>query len=652
MYPTWGVPSQINPAERAAAEPGVPKGWPMEAVWPHRRWYFFNAGWVDLDAIDAACKGWKKGDPIGYVREKAPNFSLPSYTGERYETMVPDTLDIQERATLGINALTEMTDPDADHEIYGDSLFASNPPLMFHDECDHCQPKWEEAVVLCRLISGSRQNMHVEEKWLEALFRMQAEDGLLYWPVRGRPWFKVLNSMGWPIPEDQAACPFEVGRFLVVVTAYYRLTGDEVWLDTGKRIVDGLWGIALEVEDYAYHPKWYFTLGERATPDMINEERYVAHLHGAGWVLDGLGKFYQASGYEPARNLGVKLNRYLMRRLANVDNRHWHTNSQSLIGILDLAKATSDQESMEFAQNHFEFLKQWGNVILGFFPEAVGPIPDYRGAETCAVAGMIIVGLKLAELGIGDYWDEVDRWVRNQFAEAQLLRSDWIGTLPMRDFVPGQPGPEPSKIDRRFASSERVLEKVIGCFAAGPTPNDWAGVMLGINGCCVGNGNRAWYHIWENILHHDGGKIRVNLLLNRASQWADVDSHIPYCGQVDVKIKKGVDLSMRIPAWVSPQEVRVQVNDADRSVAWDGRYAGVGTVKPSDVVRMTFPIGEHPTSQWIQGNRYNMVLKGNDVVSINPLGEREPFYLRNHYRVNGTRWRRIERFVADKLIYH
>jgi len=201
MFPSWGFGSQqVNPAERAAAQPGAPEGWPLEAVWPRNKWYYFNAGWMDLDRIDAACAGWKKGDPIGYVRDEAPDFSIPAYEGERYEAMVPDTLDIQERAALGINALTEQTDPDADYEIYGDSLFSSNPPVMVHDEADNCQPKWEEALVLCRLISGSRQNMHVEEKWLEALLRMQGPDGLLYWPVRGgtplRRWAEA-NQLEW-----------------------------------------------------------------------------------------------------------------------------------------------------------------------------------------------------------------------------------------------------------------------------------------------------------------------------------------------------------------------------------------------------------------------------------------------------------------------
>ena len=44
MDPTWGAGAQINPAERAAAEPGVPEGWPLVATWPRDRWYFFDGG--------------------------------------------------------------------------------------------------------------------------------------------------------------------------------------------------------------------------------------------------------------------------------------------------------------------------------------------------------------------------------------------------------------------------------------------------------------------------------------------------------------------------------------------------------------------------------------------------------------------------------
>ena len=49
--------------------------------------------------------GWKRGDPIGYIREEIPEFEVCAYEGERYEVLVPDTLDLQERAALAINGL-------------------------------------------------------------------------------------------------------------------------------------------------------------------------------------------------------------------------------------------------------------------------------------------------------------------------------------------------------------------------------------------------------------------------------------------------------------------------------------------------------------------------------------------------------------------
>ena len=61
--------------------------------------------------------GWKSGDPIGYINDEIPAFEVPAYDGERYEAMVPDTLDLQARAALAVNGLTGPTDPKADYEI-------------------------------------------------------------------------------------------------------------------------------------------------------------------------------------------------------------------------------------------------------------------------------------------------------------------------------------------------------------------------------------------------------------------------------------------------------------------------------------------------------------------------------------------------------
>lgn len=95
----------------------------------------------------------------------------------------------------------------------------------------------------------------------------------------------------------------------------------------------------------------------------------------------------------------------------------------------------------------------------------------------------------------------------------------------------------------------------------------------------------------------------------------------------------------------------LQVNGAVREVSWEGRYAGVCDVKPGDVAAMHFPIAERTEPVWIEKEKYRLVRKGNEVVVMDPPGRYCPLYQRAHYRENGTRWRKIERFVSEEQIH-
>ena len=238
----------------------------------------------------------------------------------------------------------------------------------------------------------------------------------------------------------------------------------------------------------------------------------------------------------------------------------------------------------------------------------------------------------MSAAGVGDYWDDVDRWVRNHFAEGQLTRCEWIHHLAQ-----DQP---PLPVNPVTHSDDRVAERLLGAFAGWPTVNDFHGCpqvqgggLLAMH-CCTGEGSAALYRVWENILHHEDGKLKINLLLNRASPWADVDSYIPYEGRVDVKIKTPCELSLRIPEWVAPDEVKCQVNGAARTPSWQGRRAVLGKVEPKDVAMLTFPIFERTDKTRIQGKEYTLIRKGNDVVHIEPPGTYCPWYQRDKYREN------------------
>ena len=633
-----------------------------------------------LGAIAApAAETPKEGYKINFIREKTPAFTVPSYAGERYTDLVPDTLDIQQRIALAVNGLTGPTDPEKDYLLYFRTVVMSNPPKLLHDDSDLCQIKFMESLPLMRVASGSGLNSQVDPVWMRTALRMIGPDGLAYWP--SLPW--APNADVWNPRSTGAAhyaMPLFCGRLLGAMTLYMLRDPAGPWKEDARKIVDGLRGVAIDKGGYAYFPYGGFVPGVPRVHDAEMPMGVASSL--AGWTTQGLAQYYRATGYEPARELAGKLARYIayhggyygpsgefLPNNSGYENRieemtalgnasvtspliHFQHHTVPLLGILDYALAAGDRDLAEFVHKSFEWARKKGNDVVGYFPENLNNPDQLETAETCEVAGMIGLALKLSDAGLGDYWDNADRWIRNQFAENQLLQSDWMyhmleGTLPTNKIRVA-----PSAVDPVAESTDRVPERVVGGFAGWPTANDWfVGHGTGMMQCCTGNGTRALYYIWEHMLTHSDGILRVNLLLNRPSPWADVLSHIPYTGRVEVKVKQDCrQLQVRIPQWTQPAEVVCSVNGQPRALGWNGRYAVVGPVAAKDLVAVTFPITERKVEVDIQKQHYYLTVKGNDVVDIYPRGRFAPFYQRNYYRSIDTRWRTLPRFVSAEFI--
>jgi hypothetical protein len=152
------------------------------------------------------------------------------------------------------------------------------------------------------------------------------------------------------------------------------------------------------------------------------------------------------------------------------------------------------------------------------------------------------------------------------------------------------------------------------------------------------------------MVRHEAGAVRVNLLLNRTSPWADVDSHIPFSGRVDIRMKQDAELLVRIPANVPSQHVNCMVNDRRRALSWNGRYASAGRLGNGDFAKITFPLEETIVKQKIGEQHCTLTLKGNTVVAIEPRPAHFPLYQRAPFRAGQTQWKNRERFLSDQLI--
>ena len=636
--------------------------------------------------------GWKPGDPIGYIRSEIPEFQTPPYDGDRYEAMVPDTFDLQERARLVIHAMTEATDPLADYEPYYLVHFRTNPPSMRHSTWQGASlPKYMESVALMRLVSGSDQNLQVDRRWMEVALKSQGPDGLIYTPTRGRPWGDLVGPSfsfgdapelaeatlddGSPLASGQMISPFGNGRMLSTMLLFAERDGDSLWRDAARRLADGLIDLAVQRGDIAYFwPNVQFSTKEHPRNGEI--PNHAQNFDGVSRVTHGFVHAYRLLGYEPSLDMALKTLNFMRRYYFSEDGSflsspgnprraHFHAHSNGLLAMQEYARTAGDDELTEFVVRGYERAKSYvanieqrdkiwfdtpGGNLIGFFPELVGS-PEWEGAEICEVADMIAIALLLSDDGVGDYWDDADRWIRNMFAEGQLLSTDWIYHVP----EVGLKNPRPESLfpteEDPYRTTNRVPERNLGAFASWPAPNDWyVGDGHGIAQCCTVTAARTMYWIWDRALQYREGDLSVNLLLNRPSPWADIESHIPYAGRVDVKIKQAVNLRVRLPDWASPQETRCRLNDADRRVEWDGRYCKVGAVAPGDTVTLTFPIGERTDVVHIEKDRFTLLRRGNDVVSIDPPGRIHPLYQRQHYRDGVTRWRTTSRFVSNEII--
>ena len=637
--------------------------------------------------VEHGAADWAPGDPIGYVTPEIPDFQMSPYCGERYEAMVPDTLDLAERARLAIHAMTENPNPQADYEPYWRVHWLPIPRMTMDFASPTITPKFQEATVLARLMSGSDQNLHVDRRWAEVTLMMQGSDGLFWIPVNGRPWayasvkeyphhYGGVTSGDLDASAPQILSPFVNGQHLLTMSLYAARDGGTFWDERIRNAVDGLASVAVDRGDYSFF--WPGPLWASASPPPGVRPRFHFHLGEMSLAYWGTVRAYKRTGYEPALTLARKLvafhrDTFFTREGAFVTPQpgsvkgHTHAHARGLRAMADLALSTSDDELLEFVVKSYEWARTKGERLTGFFPNHL-PSPEWPGptiegeqdegasaefdsgdmdrCEPAGVASLVATAVRLSESGAGDYWDDIDRWVRNTLAESQMLDTEWVHYLRGTVNVPVRLGVG--------ETIDRVPERNLGSWATSTYPNDLCDGPSVLSEAFVQgdtpNVTRALYLVWNSILRYADGKLKVNLLLNRASQWGDLDSYIPYEGRVEIRVKQPGDLAVRIPEWAAPPDVRVQVNGVERRVGWDGRYAHVGEVKPRDTATLSFPMAEGRVEVAIEKRKYRLARRGNEVVDVYPRGRHYPYYRREQYRRGQPRWRKVTRYVSDRPI--
>ena len=615
---------------------------------------------------------------------------------QRYKAMVPDTLDLAERAALAVNALTGAVDTEHEgtHKTYVCGHLDQIPAYMNRRAGDNCHPKAIEALQKMRVMSGSKQNADFDLPMIEGSLADVEDDGLWWFKVKGKPWFEAY-------PDDHVCITPQV-RLIDVLIDRHKIDGDTRWLEMAERLVHGLASLAIHNEDRAWYFYYYYRGAgwqEDTSPSVIvtgGERRLVSakepeypDIYTNGQPLRIFSRWYALTGDKKMLDLAHRLARFVLKASAGENDPDWpsmiagrehglwyghfHSWTMGLKGLVEYATVTNDTQAARYVAACYEWARYFGMARIGFFPGVIGELESHRekvlkgygefpgqACEACGVGDMVWLAVRMSEAGIGDYWEHVDQYARNHLVEHQ-----WVDRELLEAMVAAGPKHE---TDPRMQTDRDVMARNVGAFASGTDPT-WAYGWWTM--CCNGNVPVGLYEAWDGIVRGMGDMVQVNLLINRASAWLDIDSSLPYEGKVVLKNKTARTVHVRMPQWVAKSGVRCRVGERQVVPGWVGSYLFIGMLAPGDSVTIEFPIVEttekHAAVSYSQ--EYTCHFRGNTLVDISPRPDRPartvdisddgdrfavnkgyPIYLRNHYKANKAPTVEKERYVAPNLI--
>jgi hypothetical protein len=577
--------------------------------------------------------------------------------GHYYRATVPDTLDLAGRARLSLNVMTHNVDPKDSYYVWQTFQFQpgnsarSNPG----NHAQNLTAKNLRALPWLRTMCGSRDFVEEESQILRATLSSVEKNGLLYLPVD-----EDYHKKGTCYPATQATVA-------LACDTHYAMDGNPAWLDWMHIMIAGLTAVAIRVEDRAYFPpesvltregKWVWGLTSKARMPYIAPEEPVTEGQGD----EGFPKFEQAY---PMRAMVRACRRNpdadvmeLVERLKRFDLKpslwenttlegyegnehgmfggHFHGHMNPLLGLLDLAEYQKDTRLKQLVREAYDNAVHNGVARMGWYPCWIRPVKFNRStelpdlAEGCGVVEMAELGVRLSDTGF-DYWDDVEATVRNQMAEQQ-----YSDLNQLRRLTNGGP-------------AAKYVDYFVGGFApAHPTAN-----LPAIAGCCSANGAIGLYYAWEGITRFNNGVATVNMFLNRASTWIDIDSYLPYEGKLELRNKQAKVALVRIPNWVEMEEVKSFINGERGHPARSQRHLVFEGLKKGDTIRLEFPNPESHEEHTINNTRYRMVFRGNTLIDIEPRAKDPklvPIYQREFYKESRAPMRTVERFAAENIL--
>jgi len=556
---------------------------------------------------------------------------------------VPDTLNLAGRANVALHAMMGVADEDKGYIPFFSGFFASDPAWMRHGNWDYgsSHGRLIDSMTLVRAMTGTEEGREIENHYKENFLAFFKKDGLSYRKNTFSQEF--IASCGAAFEES--ASMIDQRAVLLGLTTWFIDTGEEAVKERADKLVAALKRIAGKERESWYYPASEYTQHGWPSFDAVVTRLCPDPCAMWGRQVNPLIRYYQITGNRDAFDLCENFVYNIVYRSGafasdgswnaglGYRNGHFHTRMGTLASTARFAEFTHDAFLLNWVKKCYD----WGLSKCTSFGWTPGDLHDQGYEhETCTLVDAIGTAVTLAKNGYPEYWGTAEKFLRNQLTEAQILDTSWIHQSDTKENdIPGD------------TTYFKVADRLRGAFAGYSAPNDFVysgqkgrGHIMDVQTCCVASGTRGLYNGWNNIVTKENNRISINMLLNRASRWADVLSFLPHEGKVVIIANEDAqELCIRIPEYVPYGSVTVTRETAGHKVTAGGRelpwvhkyFIKLSGVKKDEKITVEFPVILRKTIETAVDDVYEAQWAGDNVINITPGGEYYPLY--NHIPV-------------------
>ena len=550
----------------------------------------------------------------------------------------PASFNISQRSELCLKHMMKMADHRFGDVPFVGATLGEDPPHLVHHRLD-----WTEVLpysiygsIIACFLTGAKVGEQIQLSQRDLMLgRFNKLDGLIYSPQS--PW-----------NESYPLCLWEQARALYTLIYWYRDSEEEQILQLADGIVSGLFNLSSQKGQI------------RIFPQKLIRQSGMG-IYNPGTLIDPLTRYFELTGNLKAYILASGLTRFML----DPANGYFNGKHNIMVSFRTAAAVMNGLSKFASLSREPELITR----VKCLHDQMAGKCTSFGSTPctepACTDMELNWSALSLIRLGYDEYWDQIDRFIRNQTAEAQFLDpSEWVrekalkgGRMNKSRWVTEQYPADLLKPP--YDDYDQVVERCVGGFMWA-TAREHLFIPASVMLCCSSHALRSFEIIMENALQEKATGIFVNLHFNFENLIGEIVSYEPYLGKTVVIPKKDCDLYIRIPEHAINNKLALFESNQPVPIVKAGRYIYFKGARSGQEYRLEFPLNKretvekqsvlnHEQARFVGEEEYRVNWRGNTVISVLPeSGEEKRIYKRKYLDTDHVPYEEIRHFIPEK----